>query len=159
MSTVPGRESEALADVLERLEDLVIRLERSVDRLSASAGGPSATLEPASGSTGGGGAARIKADAAMFYTLSASDIAAQLGLPASRVSMLLNSACLDVVHRKPELWSEDIYKKTKRRLWHPQTVAYLRDVITNPNHPDRRLGAPYCLRAIEECQASLSRPV
>jgi hypothetical protein len=149
VSSGPDPVAEALADVIERLEDLAARLERSIDRLSGSSGPTIATdAVPRPG--------RVQADAAMFYTLSAGDIAAQLGLPATRVSMLLNSACLDLVHRKPELWSQDIYDKTKRRLWHPQTVAYLRDVISDPNHPDRHLGAPYCLRAIEECQAALN---
>jgi hypothetical protein len=138
----PERDGEATTDALDRLEGLVARLERGLDALaSGTASGPSI----------------IKADAAMFYTLSASDIAAELGLPSTRVSMLLNSACLDLVHRRPELWSHEIFEKTKRRLWHPLTVAYLREVITNPSHPDRSLGAPYCLRAIEECRAALER--
>lgn len=135
----PERDGEALTDALDRLEGLVVRLERGLDGLASNA---SPTV--------------VKADAAMFYTLSASDIAAELGLPATRVSMLLNSACLDLVHRRPELWSREIFEKTKRRLWHPLTVSYLREVITNPKHPDRLLGAAYCLRAIEESQAALA---
>src|SRR5580658_2285018 len=131
----PERDGEALTDALDRLEGLVARLERGLDAVSSGAAASAPSI--------------IKADAAMFYTLSASDIAAELGLPSTRVSMLLNSACLDLVHRRPELWSHEIFEKTKRRLWHPLTVVYLREVLSNPNHPDRSLGAPYCLRAIE----------
>jgi hypothetical protein len=146
---LPDAENVALAALLERLEDLAARLERSVDRLSGTSGPTIATDTVPRPSS-------IQADAAMFYTLSAGDIAVQLGLPATRVSMLLNSACLDLVHRKPELWSHDIYDKTKRRLWHPQTIVYLREVLMDPNHPDRQIGAPYCRRVIDECAAALS---
>lgn len=144
-------EDARLAGAVDKLEALVARLERVLGEREVTVAD---VTEPETDDAPH--PARVKADAAMFYTLSASDIAAELGLPKSKIAMLLNRTGLDLVRRKPELWSADIFQKTKRRLWHPQTVAYLRRVIIDPNHPDRKAGGPYAARLLDECRTLLT---
>jgi len=144
-------EEARLASAVDKLEALVARLERTLSEREVTVADVTETE-----SDDAPHPARVKADAAMFYTLSASDIAAELGLPVRKIAMLLNSTGLDLVRRKPELWSQDIFQKTKRRLWHPQTIGYLRRVIADPNHPDRQAGGPYAVRLLDECRALLS---
>ena len=93
---------------------------------------------------------RFKASALIVYPLKASDIANQLGLKQSTISYLLNSCGLNWAARKPELWDRALYDKTKRRLWHHRVVEVLREVITDPDHPDRRDVTRGCQRLLDQ---------
>lgn len=98
---------------------------------------------------------RVKADSSLIYTMSASDIAKQTGVALGDVSYLLAQAAgLDWVHRKTELWNEKVFKKTKRRLWHPMTAELLLEVIDNVDHPERESISAGCARVLERAARS-----
>ena len=99
---------------------------------------------------------KFKASALIIYQLKASDVADQLGIKQSTVSYLLNSCGLDWAARKPELWDRALYDKTKRRLWHQRVVELLREVITNPDHPDRCGVTNGCARLLNQAASRIS---
>ena len=93
---------------------------------------------------------RLKAESTLVYTLSASDIAEQMGIPVADVSYLISQRLgLDWVRAKPELWNDKLFSKTKRRLWHPKTVDLLREVILDAVHPERATASAGCLKVLE----------
>lgn len=97
-----------------------------------------------------------KADATVIYTVRASQIAAELGLSTGAVSFLLNSAGLDWVVRKPELWNAELYKVSGARLWHRSVVARLREVICDTDHIERAGIGAACARALERASALIA---
>jgi len=96
------------------------------------------------------GIARFKAEATVIYKLSAKDIAAALAIAAPDVAYLLSQPHgLDWVRRKPELWCDELFRRTKRRLWHSDTLLLLRNVISDPKHTEREGLSVGCLRVLD----------
>lgn len=94
---------------------------------------------------------RLKAAPSAVFTLTTTEIALQLGLKAQDVSFLLNRQGLNWVLKKPELWDQETYKRTKRRLWHPFCVKILREVLVDPNHDDRLNVSSGCDKVLRRC--------
>jgi hypothetical protein len=89
---------------------------------------------------------RIKADPALVYTLKTGAVATAVGLSTMRVSFLLNKSGLDWVGRQPELWSAKMHDVSGTRLWHPKTVALLKQVLDIKTHPERAFATTACLK-------------
>ena len=81
--------------------------------------------------------ARFKADPTVIYRFKTKKIAETLGLSTGAISYLLNSAGLDWVSRKPDLWSQEIHKMTGARVWHSTVVKLLRQIILDADHLER----------------------
>lgn len=80
---------------------------------------------------------RYKADATVVYRLAAKDIGTRLGLPHMVVSYFLGPSGLNWIVSKPKLWNQEFFRMTRRRLWHPDVVDLLAQVIINTDHADR----------------------
>lgn len=97
---------------------------------------------------------RLKAESSLVYTLSATDIARQIGIKVADTSFLLSQVNgLDWIHRKPLLWNHGVFTKTKRRFWHPKTVELLLQVVNDRNHPEREGISAACERILERASA------
>lgn len=94
---------------------------------------------------------RLKAAASAVFTLTTTEIALQLGLKAQDVSFLLNRQGLNWVLKKPDLWDQETYKRTKRRLWHPFCVNILREVLVDADHDDRLNVSSGCAKVLRRC--------
>lgn len=100
--------------------------------------------------------ARYKDEEMLLHPFSATDIATELGIAPTDVAYLLSQPHgLDWTRRKPDLWSTSIYGRTKRRFWHSKTVALLREVILDPNHPERQDVSAGCQRVVERSAAQM----
>ncbi len=94
----------------------------------------------------------LKVEPSAIYTLSATDIAGELGVDRHDVSYLLNDHGLGWVSAKEDLWDSKTHSKTNRRLWHPKTVQLLRDVIADEEHPERESISAGCERVLRRCK-------
>jgi hypothetical protein len=95
----------------------------------------------------------VKADSTLVFTMSATEIAQRVGLSVADVSYLLSQENgLDWVHRKAELWNQDLFSKTRRRLWHPRTAKLLLEVIHDPKHVERNGLTGGCLRILNRAR-------
>lgn len=92
---------------------------------------------------------RYKADATLVYRLTAMDIGARIGLNHMLVAYFLGPTGLNWVASKPKMWNQELFRMTKRRLWHPDVVQLLVDVILRPEHPDRNTLTATCLKRID----------
>lgn len=93
--------------------------------------------------------ARFKADPTVIFRLKTKKIAEMLCLSTGVISYLLNSAGLDWVARKPDLWSQEIHKMTGARVWHPMVVELLREVILDADHLERVGISNACKNALQ----------
>lgn len=93
----------------------------------------------------------LKTEPSLIYTYSTTDIADQLGVDWHDISYLLNNHGLAWVETKPDLWDAKTYSKTNRRLWHPNAVKLLREVITNEEHDERAHISAGCSRVLARC--------
>ena len=94
---------------------------------------------------------RYKADPTIVYRFTATDIGRHLGgVPHMQVAYFLGPSGLNWVAQKQTLWNQDLFRMTKRRLWHPNIVGMLRDVIVDRKHVEREALPATCRRRMDE---------
>jgi hypothetical protein len=143
--------------VVQKLERVVDRFENGMGRLMdvveafRSGDRDTAVVSLTEGVDDLPSVARIKAVPSAVYTHTAAEIAKELAIKTQDVAFLLNRQGLNWVLRKDDLWDTDTYKRTHRRLWHPKTVALLRDVLRSADHDERFSISRGCERVLARC--------
>jgi hypothetical protein len=139
-------EVQAIRAIAERMENGYVQLAKTLEAFAIG------DVDVAIGSVVDGESAqlpnlpRYKADATIVYRLKATDIGEALHLPQSIVSYFLGPIGLNWVATKPKLWNQEFFRMTKRRLWHPDVVPMLAEVITTLDHPERESLSASCVR-------------
>jgi hypothetical protein len=100
---------------------------------------------------------RYKAEATVIYRLTAKDIGKKLGLSHMLVSYFLGPAGLCWLEKKPTMWNGEMYRMTRRRLWHVDIVNLLKSVIVDPQHDERSGLSTSCSKRMDSVASDVRK--